>query len=39
MRHQAADCFIIKDVLHYMPVDAQERLLDGCASYAPLGEG
>lgn len=29
---QPADCFIIKDVLHYMPVDAQERLLDGCAA-------
>jgi 1-acyl-sn-glycerol-3-phosphate acyltransferase len=29
---QPADCFIIKDVLHYMPVEAQERLLDGCAA-------
>ncbi len=33
----AADCFIIKDVLHYMPYDAQERLLDACAEKLSAG--
>jgi 2-polyprenyl-3-methyl-5-hydroxy-6-metoxy-1,4-benzoquinol methylase len=28
---QPADCFIIKDVLHYMPVVAQDQLLSACA--------
>jgi 2-polyprenyl-3-methyl-5-hydroxy-6-metoxy-1,4-benzoquinol methylase len=34
---QQADCFIIKDVLHYMPIEAQERLLNGCASMLNSG--
>jgi uncharacterized protein len=34
---EAADCFIIKDVLHYMPVEAQERLLDACAEKLNAG--
>jgi len=33
----AADCFIIKDVLHYMPYDAQARLLDACAEKLSAG--
>jgi uncharacterized protein len=33
----AADCFIIKDVLHYMPYDAQERLLNACAEKLNAG--
>jgi 1-acyl-sn-glycerol-3-phosphate acyltransferase len=34
---ESADCFIIKDVLHYMPVEAQERLLDACAEKLNAG--
>jgi 1-acyl-sn-glycerol-3-phosphate acyltransferase len=33
----AAACFIIKDVLHYMPYDAQARLLDACAEKLSAG--
>ena len=34
---QPSDCFIIKDVLHYMPIKAQERLLNGCATMLNSG--